>query len=78
MLGATLVKHHGHQKVFETVFDVYFSLFSPASTATTTAEGAEGAGEDVDMAGEGQMDVGGGAGRRCRARSSRRCCSTRS
>jgi uncharacterized protein with von Willebrand factor type A (vWA) domain len=27
-LGATLVKHHGHWKVFETVFDVYFSLLS--------------------------------------------------
>src|SRR5450755_3824108 len=27
-LGATLVKHQGHQPAFETVFDVYFSLFS--------------------------------------------------
>ena len=34
-LGATLVKHHGHWKVFETVFDVYFSLYS-------TGVGAEG------------------------------------
>ncbi len=28
-LGATLVKHHHHWKAFETVFDVYFSLYSP-------------------------------------------------
>src|SRR5437879_787825 len=28
-LGATLVKHHGHHKVFDTVFEVYFSMFSP-------------------------------------------------
>jgi uncharacterized protein with von Willebrand factor type A (vWA) domain len=41
-LGATLVKHHGHWKVFETVFDVYFSLFSAGVDA---GEGAEGDGE---------------------------------
>jgi uncharacterized protein with von Willebrand factor type A (vWA) domain len=28
-LGATLVKHHHHRQAFETVFEVYFSLFSP-------------------------------------------------
>jgi len=28
-LGATLVKHHHHWRAFETVFDVYFSLYSP-------------------------------------------------
>ena len=28
-LGATLVKHHRHWRAFETVFDVYFSLWSP-------------------------------------------------
>ena len=27
-LGATLVKHHAHWKVFETVFDVYFAYYS--------------------------------------------------
>src|ERR1035437_9247457 len=27
-LGATLVKHHQHRQAFETVFDVYFSLYS--------------------------------------------------
>jgi len=35
-LGATLVKHHNHWKAFETVFDVYFSLWSPG------VDGAEG------------------------------------
>src|SRR5215510_3429141 len=40
-LGATLVKHHGHQRVFETVFEVYFSMFSP---------GVQTADEDVDTA----------------------------
>ncbi len=29
VLGATLVKHHNHWGAFETVFDVYFSLWSP-------------------------------------------------
>ena len=28
-LGATLVKHHRHRPAFDTVFDVYFSLYSP-------------------------------------------------
>ncbi len=28
VLRATLVKHHRHQRAFDTVFDVYFSLFS--------------------------------------------------
>src|SRR6266496_6534069 len=27
-LGATLVKHHHHWRAFETVFDVYFSLYA--------------------------------------------------
>src|SRR6476620_8613358 len=28
-LSATLVKHAGHYRVFDTVFEVYFSMFSP-------------------------------------------------
>jgi uncharacterized protein with von Willebrand factor type A (vWA) domain len=32
-LGATLVKHHNHWNAFETVFDVYFSLYSPGVDA---------------------------------------------
>jgi uncharacterized protein with von Willebrand factor type A (vWA) domain len=32
-LGATLVKHHRHRPAFETVFDVYFSLYSPGVEA---------------------------------------------
>jgi uncharacterized protein with von Willebrand factor type A (vWA) domain len=41
-LGATLVKHQGHQRVFETVFEVYFSMFSPGVQT--------GDDEDVDAA----------------------------
>ena len=37
VLGATLVKHHHHRRAFETVFDVYFSLFARGSRATATA-----------------------------------------
>jgi uncharacterized protein len=40
-LGATLVKHHHHWKAFETVFDVYFSLY-----------GAGMAGEDSELLAE--------------------------
>src|SRR5882757_6324101 len=32
-LGATLVKHVGHTRVFDTVFEVYFSMFSPGVNA---------------------------------------------
>jgi uncharacterized protein with von Willebrand factor type A (vWA) domain len=38
-LGATLVKHHNHYKAFETVFDVYFSLWSPGVGGDEGAEG---------------------------------------
>ena len=47
-LGATLVKHHGHWKVFETVFDVYFSLYSTG--VASKPEGEEGAdGESMSL-----------------------------
>ena len=45
-LGATLVKHHGHYKVFDTVFEVYFSMFSPGVNEEGEAgdnAGAQGA-----------------------------------
>jgi uncharacterized protein with von Willebrand factor type A (vWA) domain len=38
-LGATLVKHHNHWKAFETVFDVYFSLWSPGVGGEDGLEG---------------------------------------
>jgi uncharacterized protein with von Willebrand factor type A (vWA) domain len=48
-LGATLVKHHHHWRAFETVFDVYFSLYGVDADAGGDAgepgvemEGAEG------------------------------------
>ena len=40
-LGATLVKHHNHWKAFETVFDVYFSLWSPGVGGDDGIEGDE-------------------------------------
>jgi uncharacterized protein len=62
VLSATLVKHERHQKAFETVFDVYFSLFSHGIPGEDGEAGAEGAGEEVDMTGEGQTGVGDGSG----------------
>ena len=55
-LGATLVKHHNHWNAFETVFDVYFSLYSP---------GVDGEGGDDDELWEAlaaEAAGGGGAG----------------
>jgi uncharacterized protein with von Willebrand factor type A (vWA) domain len=46
-LGATLVKHHGHAKVFDTVFEVYFSMFSPGIEGAES--GAEGEGSAADF-----------------------------
>jgi len=40
-LGATLVKHHHHRNAFETVFDVYFSLYSPGVEGDGEGEGDE-------------------------------------
>ncbi len=56
-LAATLVKHHRHRKSFDTVFDVYFSLFSQGITAD--GELGEASGED----GEGAEDEGGQQGK---------------
>ena len=50
-LGATLVKHHGHRNAFETVFDVYFSLFSLG----VDAESEEGEGADGPESGDGEQ-----------------------
>ncbi len=61
VLSATLVKHHRHQKAFDTVFDVYFSLFSQGIPGEE-GEGAEDGGEQVDMTGEGQTGGGDGSG----------------
>jgi uncharacterized protein with von Willebrand factor type A (vWA) domain len=56
-LGATLVKHHHHWSAFETVFDVYFSLYSP---------GVDDAGERGDFGDfegmVGESGAGGGGG----------------
>jgi uncharacterized protein len=52
-LGATLVKHHRHRGVFDTIFDVYFSLY---------ASGIDGDEPSITgQAGEGVPGDGGGA-----------------
>jgi uncharacterized protein len=61
VLSTTLVKHHRHQNAFDTVFDVYFSLFSHGIPGEE-GEGAEDGGEEVDMTGEGQTGGGDGSG----------------
>ena len=55
-LGATLVKHHRHWKAFETVFDVYFSLYSPG------VDGEEGFDDELweQLASEAAGGGGGG------------------
>jgi len=60
-LSATLVKHHGHYKVFDTVFEVYFSIFSPGVEGGESAEGADGAAVDFDQL-RNEMDAGGAMG----------------
>ena len=40
-LAATLVKHAGHYRVFDTVFEVYFSMFSPGVKTGEHGEGVE-------------------------------------
>jgi len=57
-LGATLVKHHHHWRAFETVFDVYFSLFAPGMDGGEDGEdGAPGEGAEIQA-----MQGAGGTG----------------
>ncbi len=60
-LSATLVKQAGHQKVFATVFDVYFALYSKG--VQTGDDGEESSGESGEMSLEQMMAAmeGGGA-----------------
>lgn len=60
-LGATLVKRAGHWKVFETVFDVYFSLYS-AGIDDDTAQSEAGEGGEGQAGGPGTADGGGAMG----------------
>jgi hypothetical protein len=59
-LSATLVKHHGHYKVFDTVFEVYFSIFSPGVEGGEAGDG-EGGGVDFEQL-RNEMDAGGAMG----------------
>ncbi len=54
VLGATLVKHHNHWNAFETVFDVYFSLWSPG------VDGDEGS--ELDQVWQAMLEDAAGAG----------------
>ncbi len=57
VLSATLVKHERHQKAFETVFEVYFSLFSDG----VQTDGDEALSESDEAAlQDGQAQAGGG------------------
>src|SRR5439155_14428561 len=58
VLGATLVKHHRHRRAFDTVFDVYFSLFSDGVDELDDGTGS-GDGQ-VQLQGEGAQRGGGG------------------
>jgi uncharacterized protein len=49
-LGATLVKDHAHWPVFETLFDVYFSLHRPHGEDGTDGD-ADGGPDDLDRPG---------------------------
>jgi uncharacterized protein with von Willebrand factor type A (vWA) domain len=60
-LSATLVKHHGHYKVFDTVFEVYFSIFSPGVESAESGEGSDGAAADFEQL-RNEMDAGGAMG----------------
>src|SRR5262245_17308012 len=60
-LSATLVKHQGHHKVFDTVFEVYFSIFSPGVEGGEPGEGGEGAAVDFEQL-RNEMDAGGAMG----------------
>jgi hypothetical protein len=60
-LSATLVKHHGHHKVFDTVFEVYFSIFSPGVDGGEAGDLAPDAQADFEQL-RAQMDAGGAMG----------------
>ena len=60
-LGATLVKHAGHYRVFDTVFEVYFSMFSPGVNDGEGAELDADAQADFDQL-RAAMDQGGAMG----------------
>ena len=62
VLGATLVKQHRHRKAFETVFEVYFALWSPGINGEDDGGGSDGAQQNVEGSGSGNQPGGGGGG----------------
>ena len=75
-LGATLVKHHGHHKVFDTVFEVYFSIFSPGVEGDATDRRAAPTRRPTSSS-SGPRWTAAARWASSRTRSSRRCSSTR-
>jgi uncharacterized protein with von Willebrand factor type A (vWA) domain len=47
VLAATLVKHYRHEQVFDTIFDVYFSLYAPGIGDPGDLEAAQEFGDDA-------------------------------
>ena len=61
-LGATLVKQAGHARGFDTIFEVYFSMFSPGVPVDEASGDAEAeAGESFDAL-RGAMEAAGAMG----------------
>jgi uncharacterized protein with von Willebrand factor type A (vWA) domain len=60
-LSSTLVKHVGHSRVFDTVFEVYFSMFSPGVETGDEAADADQQQMDWDNL-RAAMDQGGAMG----------------
>src|SRR5215210_6792753 len=60
-LSSTLVKHVGHTRVFDTVFEVYFSMFSPGVNAEGESELDPEAQADFDRL-RAAMEQGGAMG----------------
>src|SRR5882757_10091159 len=60
-LGATLVKNAGHYRVFDTVFEVFFSMFSPGVNADGESDLDPASQADFDEL-RAAMDQGGAMG----------------
>src|SRR3954463_11530236 len=62
VLAATLVKHFRHRRAFDTVFDVYFALYSGGIGDDGEGEDGDQTGQDQDSGGVPGQQGSGGAG----------------
>jgi hypothetical protein len=60
ILSSTMVKHHRHQRAFDTVFEVYFSLYSAGIDDAEGERDADLGDLDPDQAQQGEGAGGGG------------------